>query len=112
MSPEAQTNSSTNDGSEDAAPFTQKQRLEALKRAFQKPLRNRPTPLQRYLIDRAAALCVKAEMAIYNGTSANDIVRLDRAATKAREQMDAVLSAKPKRKRDVSDLEREIAAHG
>jgi hypothetical protein len=41
-------------------------RLEGLKHHFQKKLRNRPTALQRALIDQAAGLTLKSELAIYD----------------------------------------------
>jgi hypothetical protein len=63
-------------------------RVLALKRAFQRELGRKPTLLQRTLIDRAAVLTAKAEVAALDPTiSANDCVRLDGAAARARAAM-------------------------
>jgi hypothetical protein len=70
------------------AQVAQARRVLALKRAFQRELGRKPTLLQRTLIDRAAVLTAKAEVAALDPTiSANDCVRLDGAAARARAAM-------------------------
>lgn len=68
--------------------ITAEERLQTLKQGYQRELRRKPTAIQKQLMDRAALLSVKAEIAVYDTTtSANDIVRLDRQAQRAREEM-------------------------
>jgi hypothetical protein len=56
-----------------------------LRRSFQRELGRRPTLLQRELRDRAADWTAKANLARLDPTmSANDLVRLDGAASRAR----------------------------
>jgi hypothetical protein len=63
-------------------------RLEQLKRAYQKQLGRKPTSIQKQLMERAALLTTRAEIAIYDSkTTANDVVRLDHAAQRARVEM-------------------------
>ena len=66
----------------------QERRVLALQRAFQRELRRKPTSLQRTLMLRAATLTAKAEAALVDtATTANDAVRLDNAAKRARAEM-------------------------
>jgi hypothetical protein len=59
-----------------------------LKRAFQRELARRPTTLQRLLLERAVTLSIKAEVASADpDMPANDVVRLDGAARRARAEM-------------------------
>jgi hypothetical protein len=83
-------------GASDPHPETwQARRTLALKRAFQRELGAKPTTLQATLMDRAAILTAKAEMAAFDSeTSVNDIVRLDNRAKQAREEMFAAIKRK------------------
>ena len=84
--------------------ITAQQRLQQLKKAYQRELRRKPTSVQSQLMDRAALLTVRAEAAVYDAkTTANDVVRLDRAAQRAREEMRASFNP-PQREPDVPTL--------
>jgi hypothetical protein len=91
-----------------AATDAQARRVLALKRAFQRELRHRPTTLQRTLIDRAAIMTARAEIAASDpNTSPNDVVRLDGAASRARAAMfGAIAKREPAR-----SLDAYLAAH-
>jgi hypothetical protein len=90
-----------------AASQAQVRRTLALKRAFQRELGRKPTCLQRTAIDRAATLTAKAEAAALDPlTTANDVVRLDRAAARARAEMFAMFAAKREPDDGASDLDR------
>ena len=80
-----------------AASDAQQRRVLALKRAFQRELAHKPTCLQRTLMDRAAVMTAKAEAAALDpNCSANDVVRLDGCASRARQAMfDSFASIKP-----------------
>jgi len=85
----------------------QVRRTLALKRAFQRELGRKPTCLQRTAIDRAATLTAKAEAAVLDPlTTANDVVRLDHAAARARAEMFAMFAAKQEPNDGASDLDR------
>lgn len=59
-----------------------------MKRGYQRELGRKPSTTQKQLMDRAALLSVKAEIAVYDPrTTANDVVRLDRQAQRARVEM-------------------------
>jgi len=71
-----------------AASDAQAQRMLALKRAYQRELAHKPTLIQKTLIDRAATLTALAERAALDpATTANDLVRLDNKAERARAEM-------------------------
>ena len=71
-----------------AASEAQARRVLALKRAYQRELAHKPTLIQKTLIDRAAVLTAKAEAAALDPTvTANDLVRLDNKAERARAEM-------------------------
>jgi hypothetical protein len=71
-----------------SAESSNKSRFLVLRRAFQRALGTKPTIQQKLLRDRAAVLTVKAEAAALDpATSANDVVRLDGAAARARAAM-------------------------
>jgi hypothetical protein len=90
-----------------AASHAQVSRTLALKRAFQRELGRKPTCLQRTAIDRAATLTAKAEAAALDPvTTANDVVRLDHAAARARAEMFAMFAAKRESDDGASDLDR------
>jgi len=90
-----------------AASHAQVRRTLALKRAFQRELGRKPTCLQRTAIDRAATLTAKAEAAALDPvTTANDVVRLDHAAARARAEMFTMFAAKQAPEDDASDLDR------
>jgi hypothetical protein len=69
-----------------------------LKRAFQRQLRRKPTEFERTLLDRAALMTTRAEIAAYDpNTSSEDLVRLDNVARRARADFERVCAV-PKRK--------------
>jgi hypothetical protein len=71
-----------------AASDAQARRVLALRRAYQRELRHRPTTIQKALIDRAATLTALAERAALDpAVTANDLVRLDNKAERARAEM-------------------------
>jgi hypothetical protein len=71
-----------------AASTPQSRRVRALQRAFQRELAHKPTLLQRTLMDRAAVMTARAEVAALDpATNANDCVRLDGCASRARQAM-------------------------
>jgi hypothetical protein len=76
-----------------------KKRIDHLRKAYAKGLGHRPSTLQAAAIDRAARLSARAEAAACNpDISANDLVRLDGCASRARDAMEALLKAtKPNR---------------
>ena len=89
------------------AQVAQARRLLALKRAFQRELGRKPTCLQRTAMDRAATLTAKAETAALDPvTTANDVVRLDNAAARARAEMFAMFAATRESDDGASDLDR------
>jgi hypothetical protein len=66
----------------------QARRVLALRRVYQRELGRKPTTIQKSLIDRAATMTAKAEAAaLDSAVTANDCVRLDNAASKARAAM-------------------------
>jgi hypothetical protein len=72
-------------------------RIARFRKAFGRGLGHKPTILESAAILRAAQLSALAELAAADpGTSANDLVRLDNAAARARADMHAALA--PKRK--------------
>ena len=72
----------------------QVRRVKELRRAFQRSLNHMPTTIQRTLLDRAAVLTAKAEAAALDpNVCANDVVRLDNVAERARREMYLVLQA-------------------
>lgn len=82
-------------------------RIAHFKKAFGKGLGHKPSTLQSAAILRAATLTAKAEAAALDpGTTANDVVRLDHAAARARAEMFAMLAAKQGPDDDASDLDR------
>jgi hypothetical protein len=90
-------------------------RLDELKRALQRQLNRRPTTFERAAMDRAALMTLRAEIAARDpdATSA-DVVRLDNAARRARNDFCALArigERKPKR-RSMAELEAEVRAHG
>ena len=71
-----------------AVSAAQARRVLALKRAYQRELGHKPTTIQKSLLDRAATMTAKSEAAALDpATTANDCVRLDNAASKARTAM-------------------------
>jgi hypothetical protein len=88
-------------------------RIARLRRTFVKGVGRNTNGMERLAIDRAARLTAIAELAAENpATSANDLVRLDGAAHRARRDMARVLQAKPEPSRGDA-LERYLAAkHG
>jgi hypothetical protein len=84
-----------------------------LRRTFVKGVGRNTNGMERLAIDRAARLTAIAELAAENpATSANDLVRLDGAAHRARRDMARVLQAKPEPSHGDA-LERYLAAkHG
>jgi hypothetical protein len=90
-----------------AASHAQVRRTSALRRAFQRELGRKPTCLQRTAMDRAATMTAKAEAAALDpATTANDVVRLDNAAARARAEMFAMFPAKREPDDGASDLDR------
>jgi hypothetical protein len=90
-----------------AASHAQVRRTSALRRAFQRELGRKPTCLQRTAMDRAATMTAKAEAAAFDpATTANDVVRLDNAAARARAEMFAMFAAKREPDDGGSDLDR------
>jgi hypothetical protein len=70
-------------------------RITHFKKAFGKGLGHKPRTLESAAILRAATLSAKAELAAADPTtSANDLVRLDNAAARARADMRAALAPK------------------
>jgi hypothetical protein len=70
-------------------------RIRHFKKAFGKGLGHKPSTLESAAILRAATLSAKAELAALDPTtSANDLVRLDNAAARARADMRAALAPK------------------
>jgi hypothetical protein len=68
--------------------IAQARRVLALKRAYQRELAHKPTTIQKTLIDRAATLTALAERAALDpSVTANDLVRLDNRAERARAEM-------------------------
>src|SRR5438105_743254 len=66
----------------------QARRVLALRRAYQRELRHRPTTLQKTLIDRAATLTALAERtALDPAVTLDDLVRVDNKAAQARAEM-------------------------
>jgi len=66
-------------------------RLEQLKRALQRQLRRRPTDYEKCVLDRAALLTLRAEIAAHDPrTSSNDLVRLDNVARRARRDFERI----------------------
>jgi hypothetical protein len=69
------------------------ERISYLKRVYAKGLGHKPSTLQAAAIHRAAALAVRLEAALLDpDITANDLVRLDGAARRARLDMQAVLA--------------------
>jgi hypothetical protein len=94
----------------DPKPINGAQRLAQLKRAYQRALGRHPTTVQRTAIQRAALLTVRAEASAFDPTaSSNDIVRLDNAARRARNDMLRTFE-KPTKRPSMRDIEAEIAA--
>jgi hypothetical protein len=95
-----------------ATSTAQERRAQALRRAFQRTLGHKPTTLQRTLMDRAAIMTARAEIAAADpATSANDCVRLDGAAARARAAMfEAIAAGQAKSKRLGPDSLRAYAA--
>jgi hypothetical protein len=63
--------------------------------------------VQRTAMDRAATMTAKAEAAAFDpATTANDVVRLDNAAARARAEMFAMFAAKREPDDGGSDLDR------
>lgn len=83
----------------------QARRVLALKRAFQRELGHKPTTIQKSLIDRAAVMTAKAEAAALDSTvTANDCVRLDNTANRARAAMFDAFEARPGAERSSSPV--------
>jgi hypothetical protein len=81
----------------------QQRRVLALKRAYQRALAHKPTLIQKMLIDRAATLTALAERAALDpAVTANDLVRLDNKAERARAEMFASFG---ERKQPIPSLE-------
>jgi hypothetical protein len=79
-----------------SASEAQAHRVTTLKRAYQRSLGSKPTVIQKSLIDRAAVMTAKAEAAaLDSAVTANDVVRLDNAASKARAAMFDAFKARP-----------------
>jgi hypothetical protein len=91
------------------------ERLDELKRAYQRMLRRRPTMVEKALMDRAALMTVRAEMAAGNPKAdSNTIVRLDNAARRSRNDFERVCGIEHARKprlRSMADIEAELAGH-
>jgi hypothetical protein len=91
-------------------------RLDELKRALQRQLNRRPTTVERCAMDRAALMTLRAEIAARDSkASSADVVRLDNAARRARKDFEALArldQCKPKAKRSMLDIEKELRAHG
>jgi hypothetical protein len=86
-----------------AASDAQGRRMAALKRAYQRELAHKPTLIQKTLIVRAATLTALAERAALDpATTANDLVRLDNKAERARAEMFASFG---ERKQPIPSLE-------
>jgi hypothetical protein len=72
----------------------QQERTTRLLRAYQKRLARKPTELERTAMVRAATLSARAEAAALDPTVDTDlVVRLDNAAARARQHMDALIGA-------------------
>jgi hypothetical protein len=66
-------------------------RLVELKRALQRQLKRRPTAYEKAALDRAALMTVRAEIAAYDpNASSEDVVRLDNAARRARNDFERI----------------------
>jgi RNA polymerase-interacting CarD/CdnL/TRCF family regulator len=91
-------------------------RLAELKRALQRQLKRKPTLYEKQLLDRAAAMMLRAEIAAFDGKAdSNTIVRLDNAARRARQDFERICgvdltpkAAKPKQ-HTMRDIERELS---
>jgi hypothetical protein len=82
-------------GSSDPAQDDLARRFLALKRAFQRELRHRPTFLQKTLMNAAAMAMAKAELAATDvSITPNDYVRLSNHARQARAEMFAAFQNK------------------
>jgi hypothetical protein len=86
-------------------------RIAFLRKAYAKGLGHRPSALQSAAILRAARLTALSEQAALSPeTSANDLVRLDGAAYRARRDMAAILNA-ANREKDRPSLDAYLQAH-
>jgi len=85
--------------SEPTQPDALLRRVRYFRKVFAVGIGKRATPLQAAAIDRAARLTARAEQAARDpNINANDLVRLDGCAARARDAMQALLDAtKPKR---------------
>jgi hypothetical protein len=84
----------------------QERRAAALRRAFQRELGCKPTTIEGTLMDRAAVLTAKAEAAALNpATTANDVVRLDHAAARARAAMFQSFAMREAKRPSLQELE-------
>jgi len=83
-------------------------RVAYLKRLFARGVGRTPTALQKMAIARAAVLTAKAEAAALDpNCTANDLVRLDHAAARARRDMQALTGKREPARGDA--LERYLA---
>ena len=98
-------------GSSDLAQDELTRRFLALKRAFQRELRHRPTFLQKTLMNTAAMAMAKAELAATDTTiTPNDYVRLSNHARQARAEMFASFQSKKLDGDDTLDKYLELTA--
>ena len=95
---------------------TANERLDELRRGLQRLLRRKPTMVERALLDRAALMTLRAEMAAFDPASkSDDLCRLDNVARRARHDFERVAGVDPTRKTkkpSMADIERELRAHG
>jgi len=78
-------------------------RVHYLKRLFARGIGRTPTAKQKLALMRAATLTAKAEQAAVDPlTSANDLVRLDGAASRARRELQAIITAGAKSEREMT----------
>jgi hypothetical protein len=94
---------------------TANERLDELRRALQRQLNRKPTMVERALLDRAALMMLRAEMAARDPASkSDDVVRLDNVSRRALNDFARVAgidTARKKVKPSMADIEREIARH-
>ena len=84
-------------------------RLAELKRVFQRQLRRKPTAYEKAALDRAALLTLRAEIAARDiGSNSDDVVRLDNAARRARNDFERIAIPRKPRQRTMQDIEREL----
>jgi hypothetical protein len=71
------------------------ERLGQLKRALQRQLNRKPTDYEKAMLDQTARMMLKAEMVVFDPkVSANDCVRIDGAARRARQDFARLVASK------------------